>query len=82
MHDLLAQKEELDVRVRELEAEVARCKAQIKIDIDATLYELLREFIICLKTKKFCQFTNEHFFFYSELHHRGRGDNAKHHTRN
>ncbi|XP_012270446.1 huntingtin-interacting protein 1 isoform X2 [Orussus abietinus] len=41
LHDLLAQKEELDVKIGELEAEIARSRIQLKTDAEAMLYELL-----------------------------------------
>ncbi|XP_046429273.1 huntingtin-interacting protein 1 isoform X1 [Neodiprion fabricii] len=41
LHDLLTQKEELDVRISELLSEAEHSKAQFKTDTDAALYELL-----------------------------------------
>ncbi|XP_012256413.2 huntingtin-interacting protein 1 isoform X2 [Athalia rosae] len=41
LHDLLAQKEELDVRINDLQLEAEHSKAQLKTNADAALYELL-----------------------------------------
>ena len=41
LHDLLAQKEDLDVRIVELKGEVERTRTQGKADFDAAYYELL-----------------------------------------
>lgn len=41
LHDLLAQKEELDVRINELQTEAKRSHVQLKTDADTAFYELL-----------------------------------------
>lgn len=41
LHDLLAQKEELDVRITELQVEAEHSRAHLKTNADAALYELL-----------------------------------------
>ncbi|XP_015598215.1 huntingtin-interacting protein 1 isoform X2 [Cephus cinctus] len=41
LHDLLAQKEELDTRIEELRVESERSRNQLKTDTEAALYELL-----------------------------------------
>lgn len=45
LHDLLAQKEELDVRINNLQAEFERSNAQLKAGAEVTFYEL---FLKCL----------------------------------
>lgn len=45
LHDLLAQKEELDVRINNLQAEYERSNAQLKADAENTFYELLCKLI-------------------------------------
>lgn len=42
LHDLLAQKEDLDVRIVELQADVEKTKSQARSDFDAAYYELIR----------------------------------------
>ncbi|XP_057322825.1 huntingtin-interacting protein 1 isoform X2 [Microplitis mediator] len=41
LHDLLAQKEELDLRINQLESETERTRAQGKKDLDAAQYEFI-----------------------------------------
>ncbi|XP_043272476.1 huntingtin-interacting protein 1 isoform X2 [Venturia canescens] len=41
LHDLLAQKEDLDVRIAELQAEIEKTQKQAKADFDAAYYELI-----------------------------------------
>lgn len=45
LHDLLAQKEELDEKIMNLEAETERWRNQMKIDADTTLFEIVCEFL-------------------------------------
>lgn len=41
IHDLLAQKEELDLKIEKLEVEVERCRSEMNTYADTTLHELL-----------------------------------------
>ncbi|KAJ8687345.1 hypothetical protein QAD02_023139 [Eretmocerus hayati] len=45
LHDLTSQKEELEMKMRNLQSETERSLAQVKADSDASLYDLL---LICL----------------------------------
>lgn len=41
LHDLLAQKEELDLKIEKLEVETERCRNEMNVRADTMLYELL-----------------------------------------
>lgn len=41
LHDLLAQKEDLDVRIAQLEADIEKTRKEAKADFDAAYYELI-----------------------------------------
>lgn len=41
LHDTVAQKEELEARVKNLQSEIERIKLQMKADADTSFYELL-----------------------------------------
>lgn len=43
LHDLLVQKEELELRMANLEADAERSRNQVKTDANAALFDLLRE---------------------------------------
>lgn len=43
LHDLLVQKEELDMRIVNMEADAERSRNQVKTDANTTLFDLLRE---------------------------------------
>lgn len=45
LHDLLAQKEELDQKIMNLETETERWRNQMKIDADTTLFEIVCKFL-------------------------------------
>lgn len=44
LHDLLVQKEELDLRIVNLETDTERYRNQIKTDANTALFDLLREY--------------------------------------
>lgn len=43
LHDLLAQKEELDLKIEKLEVEADRCRNEMNTYADTMLHELLRK---------------------------------------
>lgn len=44
LHDLLVQKEELDLRIVNLETDTERYRNQVKTDANTALFDLLREY--------------------------------------
>ncbi|KAK0174694.1 hypothetical protein PV327_010432 [Microctonus hyperodae] len=50
LHDLLAQKEELDLRISELQTEIEKNRIQSKTDFDSAYYELLLNSISCAES--------------------------------
>lgn len=52
MHDLTSQKEELELKITNLQAEAERSLAQVKADSDATLYDLLCKSMILIIKKE------------------------------
>lgn len=43
LHDLLAQKEELDLKIEKLEVETERCRNEMNTHADTVMHELLRK---------------------------------------
>ncbi|KAK0087229.1 hypothetical protein PV325_001471 [Microctonus aethiopoides] len=50
LHDLLAQKEELDLRINELQTEIEKNRIQSKTDFDSAYFELLLNSISCAES--------------------------------
>lgn len=50
LHDLLAQKEELDLRISELQIEIEKNRIQSKTDFDSAYFELLLNSISCAES--------------------------------
>lgn len=76
LHDLLAQKEELDAKISELQIEAEHSKAQLKTKADAALYELLCKHTIdsINRTRNLIE---PLFYRFSKLHIGGWSDPAE-----
>lgn len=53
LHDLLAQKEELDLKIEKLEVEAERCRNEMNTYTHTMLHELLRKCFIHLRVRNY-----------------------------
>lgn len=54
IHDITSQKEELEMKITNLQTEAERSLAQVKADSDATLYDLLCKSMMFRVKIKYC----------------------------